>query len=83
VLRHFAVCAYRHRGFRTADEFLWEVLPTTGVFSTLPLDQRLKIIEQEPRFIAAVFRQYPLAVFKAIVANAVEQLTLVLPAEAY
>lgn len=79
----FAVCAYRHRGFRTADEFLWEVLPTTGVFSTLPLDQRLKIIEQEPRFIAAVFRQYPLAVFKAIVANAVEQLTLVLPAEAY
>jgi hypothetical protein len=78
----FAVCAYRHRGFRTADEFLWGVLPT-GVFSTLPLDQRLKIIEQEPRFIAAVFRQYPLAVFKAIVANAVEQLTLVLPAEAY
>jgi hypothetical protein len=76
----FLVCAYRSRNFKSADEFLWS---SAGVFQTLPVEQRLRLIEEEPRFVTAVAMHYPLSVLKAAVSNAVEQFVLVWPAEAW
>jgi hypothetical protein len=67
----FLVCAYRNRSFNSADEFLWN---SAGVFQTLSVEQRLKLIEEEPWFVTAVAMHYPLSVLKAAIANAVEQL---------
>jgi hypothetical protein len=76
----FLVCAYRNRSFKSADEFLWS---SAGVLQTLPVEQRLRLIEEEPRFVTAVAMHYPLSVLKAAVSNAVEQFVLVWPAEAW
>jgi hypothetical protein len=76
----FLVCAYRNRSFESADEFLWS---STGVFQTMSVEQRLRLIDEEPRFVTAVAMRYPLSVLKAAVANAVEQFVLVWPAEAW
>jgi len=76
----FLVCAYRSRNFKSADEFLWS---SAGVFQTLPVEQRLRLIEEEPRFVTAVAMHYPLSVLKAAVSNGVEQFVLVWPAEAW
>jgi hypothetical protein len=75
----FIVCAYRGRSL-SADEFLWS---TEGVFATLPVEQRLRLIEEEPKFVAAVAMDDPLGVLKAAIANAVEQFVLVWPADAW
>ena len=76
----FLVCTYRNRSFESADEFLWS---SAGVFQTLPVEQRLRLTEEESRFVTAVAMHYPLSVLKAAVANAVEQFVLVWPAEAW
>jgi hypothetical protein len=76
----FLVCFYRGRSFKTADEFLWS---SSGVFQTLPIEQRLKLIEEEPRFVAAVAMHYPLGVLKAAVFNTAEQFFLIWPDEAW
>ena len=76
----FFVCAYRNWNFKSADEFLWS---SAGVFQTMSVEQRLRLIEEEPRFVTAVAMHYPLSVLKAAVANAVEQFVLVWPAEAW
>jgi hypothetical protein len=76
----FLVCAYRNRSFNSADEFLWD---SAGVFQTLLVEQRLRLIEEEPRFVTAVAMHYPLSVLKAAVSNAVEQFILIWPAEAW
>ena len=76
----FLVCAYRNGSFKSADEFLWS---SAGVFQTLPVEQRLKLIEEEPRFVTAVAMHYPLNVLKAAIANVVEQFVLIWPAEAW
>src|SRR6516225_7357596 len=76
----FLVCDYRSRSFKTADEFLWS---PGGVFQALPGEQRLRLIEEEPRFVTAVAVHYPLSVLKAAAANAIEQFVLVWPAEAW
>ena len=76
----FLVCDYRSRSFKTADEFLWS---PGGVFQALPVEQRLRLIEEEPRFVTAVAVHYPLSVLKAAAANAIEQFVLVWPAEAW
>jgi hypothetical protein len=76
----FLVCTYRNRSFESADEFLWS---SSGVLQTLPVEQRLRLIEEEPRFVTAVAMHYPLSLLKAAVANAVEQFVLVWPAEAW
>jgi hypothetical protein len=76
----FLVCAYRNGSFKSADEFLWSA---EGVFQTLPVEQRLKLIEEEPRFVTAVAMHYPLKVLKAAIANVVEQFVLIWPAEAW
>jgi len=76
----FLVCAYRNRSFKSADEFLWS---SAGVFQTMSVEQRLRMIDEEPRFVTAVAMHYPLSVLKATVANAVEQFVLVWPAEAW
>jgi len=76
----FLVCAYRNRSFKSADEFLWS---SAGVFQTMSVEQRLRMIDEEPRFVTAVAMHYPLSVLKAAVANAVEQFVLVWPAEAW
>jgi hypothetical protein len=79
----FAVCAYRDRTFSNSDEFLWSGAPTVGVFQTLPLDQRLKLIDEETRFVAAVALAYPREVLKAVTRNTVAQFALVSPEEAF
>ena len=76
----FLVCTYRNRSLESADEFLWS---SAGVFQTLPVEQRLRLIEEESRFVTAVAMHYPLGVLKAAVVNAVEQFVLVWPAEAW
>jgi hypothetical protein len=76
----FLVCTYRNRSLESADEFLWS---SAGVFQTLPVEQRLRLTEEESRFVTAVAMHYPLSVLKAAVANAVEQFVLVWPAEAW
>jgi hypothetical protein len=73
----FLVCAYRNGSFETADQFLWIV------FQTLTVEQRLTLIEEEPRFVTAVAMHYPLSVLKTAVANTVEQFVLIWPAEAW
>jgi hypothetical protein len=75
----FIVCAYRERTL-SADEFLWG---TKGVFVTLPVEQRLKLIQEEPEFVVAVALHDPLGVLKAAVANAVKQFVLVWPTDAW
>jgi hypothetical protein len=79
----FLVCAYRNGSFETSDQFLWSSAGEAGVFQTLPVDQRLRLIEEEPRFVTAVAMHYPLRVLKSAVANAVEQFVLIWPAEAW
>jgi len=76
----FLVCTYRNRSLESADEFLWS---SAGVFQTMSVEQRLRMIDEEPRFVTAVAMHYPLSVLKAAVANAVEQFVLVWPAEAW
>jgi hypothetical protein len=76
----YLVCEYRNKSFETADEFLWK---STGVFQTLPIEQRLRLIEEEPRFVAAVAMRYPLKVLKAAVSNSIEQFALFWPQEAW
>ena len=76
----FLVCTYRNRSLESADEFLWS---SAGVFQTLPVEERLRLTEEEARFVTAVAMHYPLSVLKAAVANAVEQFVLVWPAEAW
>jgi hypothetical protein len=76
----FLVCAYSNRSFKSADEFLWS---SAGVFQTMSVEQRLRLIDEEPRFVTAVAMHYPLSVLKAAVANAIEQFVLVWPAEAW
>jgi hypothetical protein len=76
----FLLCDYRNRSFETADDFLWG---PTGVFQALPIDQRLMLVEEEPRFVTAVAMHYPLGVLKAAVSNAVEQFALLWPNEAW
>jgi hypothetical protein len=73
----FLVCAYRNQSFKSSDEFY------VGAFQALPVEQRLKLIEEEPRFVTAVAMHYPLSVLKTAVANAVEQFVLIWPAEAW
>jgi hypothetical protein len=75
----FIVCAYRGRTL-SADEFLWGA---EGVFATLPVEQRLRLIQEEPKFVAAVAIHDPLGVLKAAIGNAVEQFVLVWPADAW
>jgi hypothetical protein len=79
----FAVCAYRDRQFKTSNDFLWAGQPEVGVFSTLPLRERLRLIDEESRFVAAVASHYPSATLKAAIANTIEQLRLLWPAEAW
>jgi hypothetical protein len=76
----FLICAYRNWGFESADEFLWS---SASVFQTLSVEQRLRLIEEEPRFVIAVAMHYPFSVLKAAVANAVVQFVLVWPADAW
>jgi hypothetical protein len=76
----FLVCSYRNRSFKSSDEFLWN---SAGVFQTMSVEQRLRLIEEEPRFVTAVAMRYPLSTLKAVVANAVKQFVLVWPAEAW
>jgi hypothetical protein len=76
----FLVCDYRSRTFKTADEFLWSF---ASVFQTLAIEQRLRLIDEEPRFVTVVAMHYPLGVLKAAVSNAAEQFVLVWPAEAW
>jgi hypothetical protein len=78
--RTFFICTYRNRSFKNADEFLWGA---EGVFQTMSVEQRLRLIEEQPRFVTAVAMHYPLSVLKAAVTNAVEQFVLVWPAEAW
>jgi hypothetical protein len=73
----FLVCAYRNQSFKSSDEFY------VGAFQALPVEQRLKLIEEEPRFVTAVAMHYPLSVLRDAVANAAEQFVLVWPAEAW
>src|SRR5262249_44649647 len=54
-----------------------------GAFQTLPVEQRLRLIEEEPRFVTAVAVHYPLSVLKTAVANALEQFVSVWPGEAW
>jgi hypothetical protein len=75
----FLVCAYRS-GDISADDFLWD---PAGVFQALPIEQRLRLIEEEPRFVTAVAMHHPFGVLKAAVSNAVEQFALVWPNEAW
>ena len=79
----FAVCAYRDRAFKDAYDFLFEGRPAIGVFSTLPLKERLRLIDEELSFVATVAAHYPLSVLRAAVANTIRQLALVWPAEAW
>ena len=58
----FLVCAYRNRSLESADEFLWS---SAGVFQTMSVEQRLRLIDEEPRFVTAVAMHYPLNVLKA------------------
>jgi hypothetical protein len=58
----FMVCAYRDRTFDSADTFLWS---PEGVFVTLSVEQRLRLIEEEPRFVAAVAMHYPFSIHSA------------------
>jgi uncharacterized membrane protein YidH (DUF202 family) len=76
----FLLCDYRNRSFESADDFLWS---STGVFQTLPIEQRLRLIEEEPRFVAMVAMHYPLGMLKAAVSNAGEQFALLWPNEAW
>lgn len=78
----FAVCKYRDReGVRGANEFLWD--GEIGVFTTLPYEGRIELIEEEWRFVAAVFRKYPIETVGAAAANVLELLTHVAPLEAW
>ena len=76
----FLICDYRNRSFETPGEFLWS---PGGMFQALPIEQRLRLIEEEPRFVTAVAVHYPLGVLKAAVSNAAEQFVLVWPNEAW
>jgi len=79
----FFLCSYRQRDFRNADAFLWSGTPDSGLFSTITVEQRLRLIDEEPSFVAAVVAQYPIAVVKAMVSNAIEQFALIWPSEAW
>jgi hypothetical protein len=79
----FLLCRYRQRDFANADAFLWSGSPDTGLFSTLSVEQRLQLIDEEPRFAAAVLARYPIGVAKAVMANTIEQFVLIWPAEAW
>jgi hypothetical protein len=79
----FAVCAYRDRTFKTNDDFLWAGNPAVGVFSTLPLKERLRLIDEEWRFVLAVVMHDPVSVLGAAAGNAIRQFGLVWPAEAW
>jgi hypothetical protein len=76
----FLVCDYRNWSFETSDDFLWS---PAGMFQALPIEQRLRLIEEEPRFVTAVAMHYPLGVLKAAVSNAAEQFVLAWPNEAW
>ena len=77
----FAVCAYRDRTFKTTDDFLWEGEAVGGVLQTVPLAERLRLIDEEMSFVLAVAARYPFGVLRAAVANAIRQMTLVWPSE--
>ena len=79
----FAVCAYRDRPFKTTDDFLWEGEAVGGVLQTVPLAERLRLIDEEMSFVLAVAARYPFGVLRAAVANAIRQMTLVWPLEAW
>jgi len=79
----FAVCAYRDRPFKTTDDFLWEAEARGGVLHTVPLSERLRLIDEEMSFVLTVAAHYPFGVLRAAAANAIEQLTLVWPLEAW
>jgi len=79
----FAVCAYRDRAFKDPYDFLFEGRPAIGVFSTLPLNERLRLIDEEVSFVATVAAHYPLSVLGAALANTIRQLALIWPAEAW
>jgi hypothetical protein len=81
----FAVCAYRDRSRAFADAFNFLFLgdPNLGVFQTIPAKERLKLVDEEARFVAAVALDYPLDVLRSAVANTLAQFALVSPGEAY
>lgn len=77
----FAVCAYRDRPFRNANEFIWD--SKVGVYLAIPFEKRLELIEEELRFVGAVIKQYPLSVAYAAIGNVLEQFFLFAPLEAW
>lgn len=79
----FAICAYRDRPFKTTDDFLWRGEAAGGVLQTLPLSERMRLIDEEMSFVVTVAAHYPFSVLSAAFANAIEQLTLVWPIEAW
>jgi hypothetical protein len=79
----FAICAYRERNLTEANDFLWSGDPDVGVFQTVPPKERLRLIDEELRFVAAVALSYPLDVLKSAAANTFAQFILVSPGEAY
>lgn len=79
----FTACAVRNYTFESADELLWSGVPGKGGFQTFSVDERIKLIAEEPQFVISVFLHDPLAMIRAAIGNAWQQLALFSPTEAW
>jgi len=79
----YFICAFRDRHLVNSDAFLWSDAGGGGVFQTVSVEDRLKLIEEQPRFVAAVITNYPLETVAAMLANIAKQIVLIVPEEAW
>ena len=65
----FEVCRYIHQRPETSDDFLWHLDPQRGVFKLADFDSRVRLINEQARFvIGTVISEFP-AVVQTAFAN--------------
>ncbi len=71
------LCRYAQRPLDDSQDILWSGDPKKGVFGVATAAQRIRIDEQQTRFVLSVVRAYPLQAAEAALRNGVTELGLV------
>ena len=72
--KHYTVCNYIDRLPTTAEDFLWSLDPSKGVYNLADVSTRKRLATEQTSFILEVFKSDPVGVVSAAVKNTVKQL---------
>ncbi len=73
----YALCRFANKPLANSEDILWSDLPATGVFMLSDYPTRVKLEEQEGRFVLGTLAYAPVAQFRASMRNWGRQLGMV------